>query len=102
MRMMLFVTFPTRKFNEMWERGEIGPKMQQILEDIKPEAVYFGRGERGQRGVVVIVDIPTPSDLSRFTEPWYLTFEASVETSICMTLEDVAKIDMEALAEKYG
>ena len=102
MRMMLTVTFPTAKFNELSRQGQVGPKLRQIIEDTKPEAIYFGKGNKGQRGVVVVVDVPTPADVSRVTEPWYLGFEATVETAICMTTEDVAKIDMEALAKKYG
>ena len=102
MRMMLLVTFPTAKFNELSSQGQVGPKIASIMEDTKPEAIYFGKGDNGQRGAVVIVDVPTPADLSKVSEPWYLTFEASIRTSICMTPEDIGKIDMEALAEKYG
>lgn len=102
MRMMLCVTFPTAKFNELWRKGEVGPKMRRIIEDTKPEAIYFGKGADGQRGAVVIVDVPTALDVSRVTEPWYLTFDAAVEISVCMTVEDIAKIDYESLAKKYG
>ena len=102
MRMMLLVTFPTAKFNELWRQGQVGPKLATIMEDTKPEAIYFGKGDNGQRGAVVIVDVPTPADLSQVSEPWYLTFEAGIKTSICMTPEDVGKIDMDTLAEKYG
>ena len=99
MRMMLCVTFPTAKFNELWRQGIVGQKVQAIMEETKPEAIYFGKGSNGQRGATVIVDVPTPADLSRVSEPWYLTFEASIETSICMTAEDIAKIDYESLAK---
>ena len=102
MRMMLLVTFPTAKFNELCRNGQIAPKIESIIEDTKPEAIYFGKGAGGQRGATVIVDVPTPSDLSRISEPWYLTFEASIETSICMLPEDIGKIDMEGLVEKYA
>jgi len=102
MRMMLSVTYPTAKFNELWRKRELGPKIQKIIEDIKPEAIYFGKGNAGQRGVVVIVDVPTPADLPRVTEPWYLTFEATVESCVCMTAEEVAKLDYEGMAKKYA
>jgi len=102
MRMMLCVTFPTAKFNELARHGQIGPRLQKIIEDTKPEAIYFGKGDNGQRGVVVVVNISTPADVSRFTEPWYLAFEATIATSICMTADEVAKIDMEALAQEYA
>ena len=102
MRMMLFVTYSTAKFNELCREGKVGAKLQEIIEDTKPEAIYFGKGAYGLRGAVVIVDITTPADLARVTEPWYLTFDAQVETSVCMTPEDVASIDMDALGRKYG
>jgi hypothetical protein len=100
--MMLSVTFPTAKFNELWRKGEIGPKIKQILDDIKPEAVYFGKGEGGQRGAVVIVDVPAAADIAQFTEPWYLVLEASIQVCHCMTVEDIAGIDYEGLASKYA
>ncbi len=102
MRMMLLVTFPTARFNELWRKGEIGAKVRQIIEDTKPEAIYFGKGADGQRGAVVIVDVPTALDLPRVTEPWYLTLDAAVETSVCMTAEDIAKVDYEGVAKKYA
>jgi len=102
MRMMLLVTFPTEKFNELCRQGQVGPKIASIIEDTKPEAIYFGKGADGQRGAVAIVDVPTPADLSQVTEPWYLTFDARIETSICMTPADIGKIDMEGLANKYA
>jgi len=52
--------------------------------------------------VVVIIDVPTAADLPRLSEPWYLTFEATVEVCHCMTIEDIAKVDYEGLASKYA
>ena len=102
MRMMLFVTFPTAKFNELWRSGKIGQTIQQIIDDTKPEHIFFGKDIDGQRGAVVVVDIPSAADLSRVTEPWYLNFDAKIQTSVCMTPEEVGKIDYEDLARKYG
>ncbi len=102
MRTMLSVTFPTAKFNELCRKVEAGPQIQRIIEDTKPEAIYFGKGHAGQRGVVVIVDIPTPADIPRFTEPWYLTFEATVDAIACMTAEDIAKVDYEGVGKRYA
>jgi len=44
MRMMLRVTFPTDRFNEMTKAGTVGPTIQKILADTQPEAMYFGPG----------------------------------------------------------
>ena len=41
MRMLIDVNFPLEPFNTLVRNGTAGHKIQQILEDIKPEAVYF-------------------------------------------------------------
>lgn len=102
MRMMLLVTFPTAKFNELCRQGQAGPKIQQILEDIKPEAAYFGKSVGGKRGAVIIVDVAGQADISRVGEPWSLTFDADVEPSVAIVPEELAKIGMEELTAKYG
>ena len=102
MRMLLRLTFPTDRFNEMMKAGKVGPAIQRILEDTKPEAAWFGSEQDGERGAVVVVDVPTPADLPRVTEPWYLALGARVETSVAMTPEEVAGLDMDGLAKTYG
>jgi hypothetical protein len=48
------------------------------LEASKPEAAYFTE-QNGQRGTVLIVDLPDPSKIPVLAEPWFLTFQADVE-----------------------
>jgi hypothetical protein len=102
MRMMLSVSFPTPKFNEMWRKGEVGPAVEKILADIKPEAAYFGKDIDGQRGAVIVVQVNSDADIVYATEPWFLTFEAEVQVSMCMTPEDLGSIDYKGITEKYG
>ena len=102
MRMMLRITFPTDRFNEMTKAGTVGPAIQKILADTQPEAMYFGPGTDGQRGAVAVVDIPTPADLPRVTEPWYLAFGARMDTCVVMTPQEVAGLDLDGLAKAYG
>ena len=49
MRMLLNVKIPHEKFNAAVKDGTIGQKMQRILAELKPEAVYFTeyQGHRG-------------------------------------------------------
>ena len=101
MRMIMYVTYGQEKFNAAMRDGTVGTKIKRIMEDIKPEAIYFCEQPDGQRGAVVVVDIPSPDQLSRFTEPWFLSFDAKVKARIAMTPEDVAKIDLDGLAKKY-
>ena len=101
MRMLMDVTFPLEPFNTLVKNGTAGQKLQQIMEDIKPEAVYFAaRG--GNRSVIIIVDIADPSRLPTFAEPFFLTFNANVEVHVVMAPEDLAKAGLEELGKKYA
>lgn len=48
MRMLVDFNRPLEPFNTLVKNGTAGQKIQQILEEIKPEAVYFS--ERGASG----------------------------------------------------
>jgi len=75
--------------------------MKKILDDIKPEAAYFGERE-GKRGGILIVNLNSPSEVPKFAEPWFLTFNAEVEFRVVMTPEDLAKSDLKGLGKKWG
>ncbi len=70
MRMLLQVTFPNEPFNTLVRRGETGKIMQRILEDLKPEAVYFTE-DGGERTALMAIDLTTPSDVPKFAEPLF-------------------------------
>jgi len=101
MRMMMLVQCPIEPFNTMVRNGTAGQKMKQILDDIKPEAAYFGERE-GKRGGVLIVNVDNPSDVPRLAEPWFLTFNAEVEFRVCMLPQDLAQANLEGLGKKWG
>ena len=101
MRMLMDVNLPLEPFNTLVKNGTAGQKIQQILEDIKPEAVYFSeRG--GKRGGIFVVDVPDPSKIPALAEPFFLTFNASVEFHVVMAPEELAKAGLEDLGKKYG
>ena len=54
MRVLLQTIFPTEPFNELVKSGKIGAVMQRIMEDVKPEAVYFT--ESGWQAVGLVRD----------------------------------------------
>jgi len=101
MRMLLKIKFPHEEFNQAIRDGSIGSKMRRILEDIKPEAVYF-TGQNGQRGAILIIDLIDPSRVPALAEPWFLTFNADVEFHIVMTPEDLQKAGLEELGKKWS
>ncbi len=101
MRMLLTARFPAEPFNTLARKGEAGKLLQSIIEDLKPEAVYFTE-LRGQRGAILVVDLPAPSDVPRFAEPFFLKFNADCHFKIVMSGEDLARAGLDALGKKWG
>ncbi|MGA2260410.1 MAG: panthothenate synthetase [Acidobacteriota bacterium] len=101
MRMLLEVYIPNHEFNEAIKDGTAGKKMKHILEDTRPEAVYFCERD-GKRGATMIVNVPDPSKIPALAEPWFLMFNAEVKFRICMTVEDLQKAGLEDLGKKWS
>jgi hypothetical protein len=101
MRMLLHVKVPHKEFNAAVRDGTAGRKMQRILEDTKPEAVYFTE-YHGQRGAILIVNVADPSKVPSLAEPWFLTFNADVEFHIVMTPEDLGRAGLDELGKKWA
>jgi len=101
MRVMLNVRFPHQPFNAAVKDGTAGPKLNRILEAIKPEAVYFTE-QNGQRSAVVVADLPDASKVPALAEPWFLVFEAAVEFRIVMSPDDLKKGGLDALGKKWS
>ncbi len=100
MRMMMLIECPLEPFNTAVRNGTAGSTIKKILDDIKPEAAYFGERE-GKRGGILIVDVAKPSDVPRLAEPWFLSFNAEVEFRVVMSPQDVAEANLEALGKKW-
>jgi uncharacterized protein (DUF885 family) len=101
MRMVMKVWMPVEPFNTLVRNGTAGAKMQQILEDIKPEAAYF-TAQDGHRGGIIIVNINDTSDIPHYAEPFFLTFNAEVQFHPAMTPEDLGRADLAAIGKKWA
>ena len=101
MRMLMHVKLPHKEFNAAVRDGTVGQKMSHILEEAKPEAVYFTE-YGGHRGAIVIINIEDPSKVPAFAEPWFIGFNADVEFHIVMTPDDLARAGLEALGKKWS
>lgn len=101
MRMIMLVDFPIEPFNTLVRDGSVGAKIQKVLEDVKPEAVYFSERD-GARGAVLIVDVADASRIPVLAEPFFLTFNATVKFRVAMTAEDLAKSGLDAMGKKYA
>jgi Fe-S-cluster formation regulator IscX/YfhJ len=101
MRILLNITIPHDDFNAAVRDGSVGNKIKSILDDIKPEAVYF-TDMHGQRGAVMIVDLPDASGIPALAEPWFLTFRANVEFKPIMSPVELAHAGLEAIGKKWA
>lgn len=101
MRMIMNVTFPTDRFNEMLRKGSVGQKLNSILEELKPESVFFTEQD-GSRGAILIVNVDDPAKIPALSEPWFLDFDARVKFQIAMTPDDLKRAGLEDLGKKWG
>ena len=101
MRMLLNVRFPAEPFNTLVRKGEAGKLLRSILEELKPEAVYFTL-DRGQRAAILVVDLANPSDVPRLVEPFFLPFNADCRFSVVMSSDDLKNAGLDALGKKWG
>jgi hypothetical protein len=101
MRMLLHAIFPTEPFNALVRDGKAGEVLQKILEDLKPEAVYFTE-EDGMRSVLLVVDLTSASDVPKVAEPFFLNFDAECRLRIVMSPTDLKNAGLDALGKKWG
>jgi hypothetical protein len=101
MRVMMIVSLPVGPFNAAVRDGSAGAKMQKILAAQKPEAAYF-TDYNGKRTAVLIVDMANNSQIPSLAEPWFLTFDASIEVHPVMTPADLAAAGLDKLGKEWG
>jgi hypothetical protein len=49
-----------------------------------------------------VVELPDASGIPGVAEPWFLTFNASVEMKVVMSPADLAKAGLEKIGKKWG
>ena len=103
MRLLIEASLPVETGNAAIRDGSLGQKMQSILEDQKPEAVYFIE-ENGKRTVILVVNAESGLDIPRLAEPWFLAFNAHLEVHPAFVPEEMADLGpiLEPIVKKYG
>jgi hypothetical protein len=99
--MLLNVTMPHEEFNAAVRDGSAPAKIARILEETRPEAVYFTECE-GRRSALLVVDVAEPSRVPALAEPWFLAFRADVEFRVAMTPEDLKKAGLEEIGKSWS
>jgi hypothetical protein len=101
MRILLDVSVPHEPFNTFVRDGTAGQKLGRIIDELKPEAIYFTEKDGG-RGAVMVVELSDPSGVPALAEPWFLTFNAKVQFRVVMSPADLQKAGLDDLGKKWG
>ena len=101
MRLLMNVSFPHEPFNALVKEGKAGEIIQKIIEDLRPESIYFTE-QNGCRGAVAIVQVDHSSKIPSFSEPFFLNFNADCEFRVAMTPEDLGKAGLDELGQKWS
>jgi hypothetical protein len=103
MRFMLTFRLPMEEGNALVKDGRIGPTLESILDDLKPEAAYFAEIE-GARGGYLVVHVDDASQMPATFEPLYLGLGATVQMRPVFTPEDMGRVTetLQQVAQKYG
>lgn len=89
MRMMLHVVIPVDTGNAAVRAGQLGPVIQKILGDLKPEAAFFTETD-GDRSGYIFFDMKDQTHLPAIAEPWFLAFNATLTVKPAMTPQELA------------
>ena len=80
----------------------MGQKMETVIGDIKPEAIYYCL-DKGQRTIYFVVSVENSSQIPSICEPLWHTFNADIEMIPAMNQEDfnVAMQSIGPVMSKY-
>ena len=104
MRMLLRVSIPAETGNAAAKAGTLGPTIEKILADLKPEASYFMADDNGNRSASIVFDMKDTSQIPGCAEPWFLAFNAKVSFRPVMNPQDLAAAGpaITQAAKQYG
>ncbi len=88
MRTMLKVSIPVEAGNKALKEGILPKTMMGFIEQMKPEACYFGP-ENGKRTAIFFFDLVDPSTIPSIAEPFFVNLNASIEMTPVMNLDDL-------------
>jgi uncharacterized protein DUF3303 len=90
MRVMARISMPVEPANQAIKDGKLGAVMQHAADRWHPEAMYFTTFD-GRRTAFMVFNMPDPSDIPPFAEPFFMDLQAEVELAPVMDGADLQK-----------
>ena len=101
MRFMLTFRIPMDEGNAAIKDGSLGQTLETLVDELKPEAAYFGPIE-GARGGYLVVNFDDPSELPGVVEPLFLGLGATIQIGPVFTPEELPTEALQQAVQKYG
>ena len=101
MKMLAFIKIPHEPFNTLVKNGRAGETIGRIIEELKPESIYFTENN-GTRGAVAVFEVENSSRIPYFAEPFFLNFNADIEFRIAMSPQDLRNAGLDELGRKWS
>ena len=89
MRFMLIVRMSTERANVAVREGRVGDLLRRSMEQLQPEAAYFGPLD-GMRTAFLVINLDDPSRIPAISEPFYQELGARLDFVPVMTAEELA------------
>ena len=90
MRMMFRWTTPAAKGNQAIADGSLMEVIENLLEQLQPEAAYFGP-EGGKRAGMIVFDMTDPAQIPQIAEPLLQGLDAEIEFVPVMNVDDLRR-----------
>jgi hypothetical protein len=87
---MARISIPAESGNKAIKDGTLGAVMQHAAERWHPEGMYFTTFD-GRRTAYLVFDLPGPSGIPPFAEPFFTQLNADVELVPVMNGDDLQK-----------
>lgn len=103
MRFLVRASIPTDVANAAIRAGTFVERLQSIIEELHPEAVYFTELE-GQRTGIFVINMDDVSQIPAIAEPLFMAMNASVQFHPVMLPEDLMRgaDALASAARRYG
>jgi len=103
MRVMIKFRFPVEAGNSAIRSGKVEQVIQQIMEDLKPEAAYFFP-EGGERAGLFVVEMQDSSQVADIAERFFFGLNATIEMVPVMAAADLQKglSGIQGIIARYG